>query len=318
MMQDDPWREVRPLLDQELQKLPEKHRAVLVLCDLEGETHGAAAALLGCPVGTVSSRLVRAREILARRLARHGVTLSVSVLTMALAQQTATASVPTALVGSTVNAAGLVVSGDTAMLSANVTALVTGVLKAMMVSKLKILTLVVLAAAVVGVGAGGLFSQSPALMSGATQPGGQETQPTRVKKADTKSTSEFPYAVKFEQGATRFLNGDKITILDVRRTVDTFTPGNIYWIRGTYTLASHDKAVLAAYITAMDAADGIGPSLKVQSAVVNKGDGTFTLFLPMSSKGWPHVSFYPADGGGGFGGNYFGTGDSVMKKWWND
>jgi hypothetical protein len=36
----------------------------------------------------------------------------------------------------------------------------------------------------------------------------------------------------------------------------------------------------------------------------------------MSVGGWPHVSFYPADGGDGFGGVYFGTGDSVLKKWW--
>jgi hypothetical protein len=56
--------------------------------------------------------------------------------------------------------------------------------------------------------------------------------------------------------------------------------------------------------------------LKVQTTVVNKGAGTFTLFLPMSCRGWPHVSFYPADNGEGFGGNYFGTGDSVLKQWW--
>jgi len=37
---------------------------------------------------------------------------------------------------------------------------------------------------------------------------------------------------------------------------------------------------------------------------------------PMSCRGWPHVSFYPADDGGDFGGNYFGTGDSVLKRWW--
>ena len=36
----------------------------------------------------------------------------------------------------------------------------------------------------------------------------------------------------------------------------------------------------------------------------------------MSCRGWPHVSFYPAEGGGSFGGNYFGTGDSVLKQWW--
>ena len=133
---------------------------------------------------------------------------------------------------------------------------------------------------------------------------------------DSRNASEFPYAVRFEQGATRFLNGDKITILEVRGTADTFTPGNIYWIKGTYTLASHERAMLAAFITARDAENGKGPSLKVQTADANQGNGTFTLFLPMSCRGWPHISFYPAGDGGDFGGNYFGTGDSVLKRWW--
>jgi beta-lactamase regulating signal transducer with metallopeptidase domain len=132
----------------------------------------------------------------------------------------------------------------------------------------------------------------------------------------TPATSEFPYAVKFEQGATAFFDGDKITVLEVRGTADTFTPGNIYWIKGTYSLASHDRATLAAYTTAMDAENATGYSFKAQTTVINQGNGTFTLFLPMSCRGWPHVSFYPADGGSGFGGSYFGTGDSVLKQWW--
>lgn len=143
-----------------------------------------------------------------------------------------------------------------------------------------------------------------------------ETSAPHARKPDSRATSEFPHVLKFEQGATKFLNGDTITILEVRGTADTFTPGNIYWIRGTYTLASHDRATVAAYTTAMDAAHGTNTPFTVQSTVANKGDGTFTLFLPMSYRGWPHVSFYPADGGEGFGGNYFGTGESVLKKWW--
>ncbi len=140
--------------------------------------------------------------------------------------------------------------------------------------------------------------------------------PAAADERVKKPTSEFPYAVKFEQGATRFLDGDKITIVEVRGTADLFTSGNIYWIKGTYRLASHQRATLAAYTTARDAADGIGPSFKVQTTEVTHGNGTFTLFLPMSCRGWPHVSFYPADGGESFGGNYFGTGDSVLKRWW--
>jgi hypothetical protein len=36
----------------------------------------------------------------------------------------------------------------------------------------------------------------------------------------------------------------------------------------------------------------------------------------MTIRGWPHVSFYPVSGGEDFGGNYFGTGDFVLKQWW--
>jgi hypothetical protein len=139
------------------------------------------------------------------------------------------------------------------------------------------------------------------------------TAPTESSKIEN---ANLPHTVRFEQGATRFLNGDQITILEVRGTAETFTPGNIYWIKGTYTLASHDRAMLAAYSTAMDAEKGTSASLKVQTTVVNQGNGSFTLFLPMPCRGWPHVSFYPADGGEDFGGNYFGTGDSVLKQWW--
>jgi bla regulator protein blaR1 len=143
-----------------------------------------------------------------------------------------------------------------------------------------------------------------------------EPQATAANKPDAPATSEFPYVVPFEQGATRFLQGDKITIVEVRGTADRFTPGNLYCIKGTYTLASHDRAMLAAFITAKDAAHGKGPYLKVQATIVNQGQGTFKLFLPMSHLGWPHVTFYPAEGGESFGGNYFGTGDSVLRQWW--
>jgi beta-lactamase regulating signal transducer with metallopeptidase domain len=126
----------------------------------------------------------------------------------------------------------------------------------------------------------------------------------------------LPAEVRFEPGATRFSDGDQIKIFEVSGTADTFAPGNIYCIKGRYTLASRDRATLAAYTTASDAENANSASLKVQSTVVDRGSGSFTLYLPMSARGWPHVSFYPADGGDSFGGNYFGTGDSVLKLWW--
>ncbi|MGC8641970.1 MAG: hypothetical protein ACP5XB_19055, partial [Isosphaeraceae bacterium] len=142
--------------------------------------------------------------------------------------------------------------------------------------------------------------------------------PASAGKPDSRATLEFPHIVPFKQGATRFLKGDEITILEVRGTADSFKPGNLYWIKGTYSLASRKKATLAAYTTARDAENGRGIIYTVQTTTINQGDGTFTLILPMSCRGWPHVSFYLAEGGSDFGGNYFATGDSVLKKWWGE
>jgi RNA polymerase sigma-70 factor (ECF subfamily) len=55
-----------------LSKLPERSRSVLALVDLEGMRYAEAAAILGCPIGTVMSRLHRGRLELARRLQDFG------------------------------------------------------------------------------------------------------------------------------------------------------------------------------------------------------------------------------------------------------
>ena len=59
---DADWRDLRPVLDDEIARLPEKYRAPFVLCYLEGRTNEEAAAQLGCPKGTVLSRLSRGRD----------------------------------------------------------------------------------------------------------------------------------------------------------------------------------------------------------------------------------------------------------------
>src|SRR5580698_8503021 len=80
----DQWANVRPILDEELCRLPDHYRAVIVLCDLEGRTRREVAAHLGCPEGTVASRLARARAMLAKRLTQRGVALSGGALVLSI------------------------------------------------------------------------------------------------------------------------------------------------------------------------------------------------------------------------------------------
>jgi RNA polymerase sigma factor (sigma-70 family) len=98
------WRELQEVLDRELQRLPPRYRAVLVLCYLEGQGHEEIARQLGCPLGTVRSRLARARDLLRRRLERHGLPLSAMALAVVFAANTAMA-LPAALVENVCRAA---------------------------------------------------------------------------------------------------------------------------------------------------------------------------------------------------------------------
>src|SRR5262249_10640224 len=97
--------DLQHLLDQELGRLPDKYRAVIVLCDLGGKTRKEAAQHFRLPEGTVATRLATARAMLAKRLARSGLAVSGAALAAALAPTVASAGVPASVASSTIKAA---------------------------------------------------------------------------------------------------------------------------------------------------------------------------------------------------------------------
>ncbi len=122
-------------LHEEIDRLPWRYRAAVVLCDLEGRTHEQAARHLGCPVGTVKSRLARGRGRLRIRLTRLGLAPSAA---LPVALHSAGAAVPAALADSTTRlASGAARALTTGAVPVAVITLVEGVLRTMLLNKLK-------------------------------------------------------------------------------------------------------------------------------------------------------------------------------------
>jgi RNA polymerase sigma factor (sigma-70 family) len=94
--------ELRPVLHEEVQRLPAKYRDAVVLFYLSGQTTEEAARQLGCARGTVLSRLAWARARLQKRLTQRGVPLVAGALAAWLMQEAASASAPALLIDSTV------------------------------------------------------------------------------------------------------------------------------------------------------------------------------------------------------------------------
>jgi RNA polymerase sigma factor (sigma-70 family) len=269
------WRELQAVLDEEIQRLPEKYRAPFVLCCLEGKSKAEAAKDLGWKEGTVSGRLAEARKQLQRRLARRGVSLSAILCAGALTQEASGAAAPATLMAATVRVASQVTAGGAAaseVVSAKVVGALNAVTKTALPSQFKVAIAFVVALAIAASGAGLILSQSSAARAPdenrIQQPerGGQRAEPPNADEAKSSRLDRYgdplPAEAISRLGSVRFRHGSLITSL-------AFTPDG-------KQLVSHSDDALRIW----DAATG----RELGHATVEPDDGIIATFVTRDGK----------------------------------
>ncbi len=181
--------ELGPIVQEEVRRLPEKYRAVVVLCYWEGLTQEQAAAQLGIPLGTVRSRLARARDLLRRRLTRRGAAPAAGVMAPGFDVSSVVpipAAVPDAWVAATVKLGSQVAAGGGPALagaaSASVALLVRSVLRRMVMMKLKTTAICL---SLIAIGAAGVIVAAP--QTGPNRPARAGTAAQRPDRARSAS-----------------------------------------------------------------------------------------------------------------------------------
>jgi RNA polymerase sigma factor (sigma-70 family) len=166
------------LLHEEIDDLPERLRAPIVLCYLQGMTYAAAGNQLGLSEVAIRGRLARARARLRHRLTRRGVTVPAGLLVAGAAGQ-AQAAVPLPLIHSTVRIALGFVTGHAA------TVLARGVIYSMLLNQAKVAAILLL----VAIG-GGFWAWHA--FAGAAGARGQAGPGKAAAKPSTKPASILP------------------------------------------------------------------------------------------------------------------------------
>ncbi len=175
--------ELRSILDEEVNRLPQKIRQAFVLCYLEGKTNEEAAGQLGCRPGTIFSRLARGREILRKRLLRRGVAPAAAGAVAALGEVNAAVPATTLMTATAHTALLYATSPCGGGISTQVAVLTEGVLRTMFIAKLKMTALMVVVVAA-------LFAAGGVATHHALSATPREEEPDRQAQAKAQSVED--------------------------------------------------------------------------------------------------------------------------------
>ncbi len=197
----DDGSELRRVIDEELAHLPEKYRAVVVLCELEGLSRAEAATRLKIPEGTLSSRLAYARKVLANRLSRRGINCTAGAIAALLSAEATGIALPEVLVYHTARVAARATPGGVVppdLVSPSVSHLTERVMKIMLANRLRLsITAGVLACGLIALGAIGLAQQpNPQSVQLPTGSNTQNRYPNKQNNSLVKDAPKIPIPAK--------------------------------------------------------------------------------------------------------------------------
>ena len=302
--------ELEAILDEEIQRLPEKYRAPFVLCCLESKSKAEAAQALGWKEGTVSGRLAQARKLLQQRLTRRGVTLSAALAAAALSQQAAATAVPGKLAAGTIKASILYSAGKTAagaLISPKVAALAAAVSRGLFLNKAKMATVLLLAAGVIASGAGLVAHQVVGAKEGQAKPpkppqaGAKEpTKPQAEAKRQARTDrygDPLPEGAIARLGTVRFRQGfgvqNAMFSPDGKLVASVgFRRGICFWDRGTGKLLRY---LPYGFESGALALSPDGKMLAVPDFGWSPGEPRFGLYLRDATTGKPIRRFGDAE-----------------------